>query len=59
MDLQTAATIVGILSPLVLSGVAWGTYIARVRAAEQKAADAYAHADRAHARIDQLHAAHR
>ncbi len=54
MELQTVATIAGILSPLIVGGVAWGTYTARVKAAEEKADRAYAHADRAHVRLDTM-----
>ncbi len=54
MDLPTIATLAGILSPLIVCGVAWGTYTARVKAAEEKADRAWAHADRAHVRLDTM-----
>ncbi len=55
MELHTAAVLVAIASPVIMTAVAWGTYTARVKAAEEKALQAYAHAERAHERIDTLH----
>jgi hypothetical protein len=58
MDLQTIAIVAAIASPLLTAAVAWGTIRgrldARLQAVDEKAVQAYQHADRAHQRIDAL-----
>lgn len=52
MDLQTAAVLVGLASPLVLTAVAWGSYTARLKILEERMRHNESAIISAHARID-------